>query len=106
MFEVSIFCVIALAIGYWAVLWRAGRRDDVLHGDFVEGKERPEPTATQLAATQLPATQISTTQISTTQISTTQISMTQAPSVRPASAERLQSLLTAIKQDLKDAAQI
>jgi hypothetical protein len=101
MFEVSIFCVIALAIGYWAVLWRAGRRDDVLHGDFVEGNERPEPTATQLPATQLPATQISTTQISTTQIS-----MTQAPSVRPASAERLQSLLTAIKQDLKDAAQI
>jgi hypothetical protein len=91
MFEVSIFCVIALAIGYWAVLWRAGRRDDVLHGDFVEGKERPEPTATQLPATQLPATQIS---------------ITQAPSVRPASAERLQSLLTAIKQDLKDAAQI
>jgi hypothetical protein len=86
MFEVSIFCVIALAIGYWAVLWRAGRRDDVLHGDFVEGKERPEPSATQQPATQ--------------------ISMTQAPSVRPASAETLQSLLTAIKQDLKDAAQI
>jgi hypothetical protein len=96
MFEVSIFCVIALAIGYWAVLWRAGRRDDVLHGDFVEGKERPEPSATQQPATQ----------ISMTQISMTQISMTQPPSVRPASAETLQSLLTAIKQDLKDAAQI
>jgi hypothetical protein len=96
MFEVCIFCVIALAIGYWAVLWRAGRRDDVLHGDFVEGKERPERAATQVPATQLPATQISTTQISTRQ----------PPGVRPASAESLQSLLTAIKQDLKDAAQM
>jgi hypothetical protein len=91
MFEVSIFCVIALAIGYWAVLWRAGRRDDVLHGDFVEGKEQPEPALTQP---------------STAQLSTMQAPTTPAPKVRPASAESLQSLLTAIKQDLKDAAQI
>jgi hypothetical protein len=77
--------VIALAIGYWTTLFLMGRRDDVLHGDFVEVKERPEGAATQVPATQ--------------------ISMTQAQSVRP-SAERLQSLLTAIKQDLKDAAQM
>jgi hypothetical protein len=76
MFELSIFCVIALAIGYWATLFVMGRRDDVLHGDFVEGKQRPDPTATQL------------------------------PTARPASADALQSLLTAIKQDLKDAARI
>jgi hypothetical protein len=76
MFEVSIFCVIALAIGYWATLFVMGRREDVLHGDFVEGKGSPDPIATQL------------------------------PTARPASAAALQSLPTAVKQDLKDAAQI
>jgi hypothetical protein len=81
MFELSIFCVIALAIGYWATLFLMGRREDVLHGDFVEGKEQSEPTATQLPTEQL-------------------------PSARPASAETLQSLLNAIKQDLRDAARI
>lgn len=74
MFELSIFCVIALAIGYWATLFLTGRREDVLQGDFVEGKEQSEPTATQ------------------------------QPSARPASAETLQSLLNVIKQDLRDAA--
>lgn len=91
MFELIIFCVIALAIGYWATLFVMGRREDVLHGDFVEGKEPPEPAATQLPAAPPPAMQAPAMQ---------------TPKVRPASAERLQSLLTAIKQDLKDAAQI
>ena len=36
MFEISIFCVILLAISYWAVLWLMGRREDVLHGEFVK----------------------------------------------------------------------
>jgi hypothetical protein len=91
MFELSIFCVIALAIGYWATLFLMGRREDVLHGDFVEGKQRLEPTATQLSTAQPPAMQPPTTQ---------------AAKVRPASTEALRSLLSAIKQDLKDAAQI
>ena len=38
MFEIGIFSVIILAISYWAVLWLMGRREDVLHGEFVEGK--------------------------------------------------------------------
>jgi hypothetical protein len=96
MFELIIFCVIALAIGYWTTLFLMGRREDVLHGDFVEGKERPERAATQPSTAQLPAMQTSAMQAP----------KMQAPKVRPASAERLQSLLTAIKQDLKDAAQI
>jgi hypothetical protein len=91
MFELSIFCVIALAIGYWTALFVMGRREDVLHGDFVEGKEQPEPAVAQLSTPQTPTMQTPTMQ---------------APKIRPASAESLQSLLTAIKQDLKDAAQI
>jgi len=38
MFEIGIFCVIFLAVAYWAVLWLMGRREDVLHGEFVESE--------------------------------------------------------------------
>src|SRR3954470_24558318 len=42
MFEIGIFGVIALAISYWTVLWLMGRREDVLHGEFVGGKAGPD----------------------------------------------------------------
>jgi hypothetical protein len=42
MFEIGIFCVIFLAISYWTVLWLMGRREDVLHGEFVKGEGQPE----------------------------------------------------------------
>jgi hypothetical protein len=32
--------VIVLAIAYWTALWLMGRRDDVLHGQFVN-RDRP-----------------------------------------------------------------
>ena len=76
MFEIIIFCVIALAIGYWTALWLMGRHDDVLHGDFVQAEPQSEAVPTTLPASQT------------------------------GNAASLQSLLTAIKQDLKDAAQI
>jgi hypothetical protein len=38
MFEIGIFCVIFLAVAYWAVLWLMGRREDVLHGEFVKSE--------------------------------------------------------------------
>jgi hypothetical protein len=44
MFELIILCVIALAVGYWATLWLMGRRNDVLHGHFVQTDAR-EPQA-------------------------------------------------------------
>jgi hypothetical protein len=78
MFEIGIFSVILLAVGYWVVLWLMGRHDDVLHGDFVRaeaGAEAGHPI--------LPA-----------------------PAPRVDSTEALQSLLNSIKRDLKDAAQI
>jgi hypothetical protein len=44
MFEIIISCVILLAVFYWAVLWLMGRREDVLHGEFVEaGAQTEEP---------------------------------------------------------------
>ena len=79
MFELGILGVILLAVGYWATLWMAGRRDDVLHGKFVQMEPGAAVAAEPVAA----------------------------PRVTPsASTESLQSLLAAIKQDLKDAAQM
>jgi hypothetical protein len=85
MFEISIFCVIVLAIGYWVALWLMGRHDDVLHGDFVQTELGPEPAATPSQ----PASSQATSQ-----------------PMRPDRAESLQALLASIKRDLKDAAQI
>jgi hypothetical protein len=45
MFELGILGVILLAAGYWATMWTMGRRDDVLHGKFVETEPQAEPSA-------------------------------------------------------------
>jgi hypothetical protein len=45
MLEVGIFCVIVFAIGYWAALFIMGRREDVLHGEFVEAEPDLMPAA-------------------------------------------------------------
>ena len=82
MFELGIFCVIILAVGYWVTLWIMGRHDDVLHGDFVHTEAGPEAAPLNLPAPPaLPPPQVDST-------------------------ETLQSLLASIKRDLKDAAQI
>ena len=36
MLEIGILVFLLLAFGYWVTLWIMGRRDDVLHGQFVE----------------------------------------------------------------------
>ncbi|HLX13636.1 MAG TPA: hypothetical protein VKS24_00320 [Bradyrhizobium sp.] len=76
MFEIGIFCVIALAVGYWAVLWLMERHDDVLHGDFVHPEHGSEPASAPL------------------------------PPARAENTDTLQKLLDSIKRDLKDAAQL
>jgi hypothetical protein len=78
MFELSIFCVILIAAAYSATLWFMGRREDVLHGEFVHVEQPLEEPPPQPA---LPA-----------------------PTQPRASAERLQALLEVIKRDLNDAA--
>ena len=56
---------------YWTALWLMGRREDVLHGQFVEGDRQTEkPMA---------------------------LSVPEQPPFKP---ELLQSLLTSIKRDL------
>jgi hypothetical protein len=41
MFEVAVFCILIIASAYWAFLWRMGRRDDVLHGEFIAPSASP-----------------------------------------------------------------
>ena len=78
MFEIGIFGVILLAVGYWMVLWIMGRRDDVLHGHFVE----PEPVSATASA---PASQ---------------------PAMPSGNAEALRPLLASIERELKRAARL
>lgn len=96
MFEISIFCVIVLAIGYWVALWLMGRHDDVLHGDFVQTELGPEPAATPSQPASPPKSSPKSSPPNSSQ----------PTPMRPDRAESLQSLLAAIKRDLKDAAQI
>jgi len=124
MFEIGIFCVILFAVVYWAILFVMGRRDDVLHGEFVEAdpesvatgapipfpgpvappapvalaKEKAAPPPPVAVAKQQPASP-------PTPIAA---SLTPPPLVNlpPANPEALQSLLVSLKQELKDAAKI
>jgi hypothetical protein len=109
MFEISIFCVIALAIGYWVALWLMGRHDDVLHGDFV----RPERGSDQALGTQSrpsPSMPFSSAPLSSAGLPSVPLRSTAGPlpsgmAPRP-NADSLEALLAAIKRDLKDATQI
>nr|WP_050626963.1 hypothetical protein [Bradyrhizobium viridifuturi] len=79
VFEAIVFGVILLAVGYWATMFIMGRRDDVLHGKFVEEEPAAEPPRL----------------------------MRHVPRVRTAprpNKDSLQALLTVIKRDLHDAA--
>ena len=79
MFEIVVLGVILLAVGYWATMFAMGRRDDVLHGKFVEDESDTGPL---LAMPPRPP----------------------APAAPKASKDSLQTLLAVIKQDLTDAA--
>jgi len=108
MFEISIFCVILLAISYWAVLWLMGRREDVLHGEFVKADAaadeavRPEPVRSVFPLPPAPAVfpdkpVISPKPVQTDITKPICAAAPEQPAFRP---ERLQSLLNSIKQDL------
>jgi hypothetical protein len=110
MFEISIFCVILLAISYWAVLWTMGRREDVLHGEFVEPGARSEepvrsvfparPARSERAVRPVfPEKPVITEKPLQAAIAEQPVraAMPEQPAFRP---ERLESLLNSIKQDL------
>ena len=96
MLEIGILVFLVLAVGYWATLWIMGRRDDVLHGQFVEfeGEDELAPAMAAL-------------------LSPVPTRPRPAPAPKPPIAAEpapdeaaLQSLLASIKQELKNAAKI
>ncbi|MBR0756423.1 hypothetical protein JQ604_29955 [Bradyrhizobium jicamae] len=89
LFELVVFGIILVAVGYWATMYTMGRRDDVIHGNFVQD-EAAEPAPQMAARPQMPPLP----------------ARRPAPAAPRASRESLQSLLAVIKQDLKDAAQV
>jgi hypothetical protein len=51
MFEVAIYSIVVIAIAYSAFLWRMGRRDDVLHGEFIAQSSSPQSSSRSPAST-------------------------------------------------------
>ena len=98
MLELIICCFLVFAVAYWATLWTAGRRDDVLHGHFVEAEGEADRPA--IAASAIPPAVVFPKK-----------PVIAAPPAPPAPApvetsDKLQSLLASIKHELKNAAQI
>lgn len=99
MFEISVFCVILLAAGYWATLFIMGRRDDVIHGKFVQAEDE--------AVSALPATPpapVPFPRRPLTVVASPREMVANDGQARPVTSEALQSLLAAIQQDLKSVA--
>ena len=99
MLELIICCFLVFAVAYWVALWTAGRRDDVLHGDFVEAE--PE--------TGRPAIPASPPRAAAARPVFPKRPVMTAPAPPPAQVETsdsLQSLLASIKHELKNASQM
>jgi len=96
-----------LAISYWAVLWLMGRREDVLHGEFVEAGAQPEEALRSVfpdrpAFPQRPVRPHLPEPPARTTMLEQHGSVPEQPAFRP---ERLESLLNSIKQDLNQLVQ-
>ena len=113
MFEIGIFCVILLAAGYWVALFIMGRREDVLHGQFVKAEAGSEPLPAPVSPvprrprTPPPAQPVASEPPAP--VAVTAPARPSAPVMAPkplGNPEALQSLLVSLKQELKNAAQI
>ncbi len=122
MIEIGIISIIVLAVGYWVTLWLMGRRDDVLHGDFVHAEpgaetaalsDQPFPAKPMLPAKPTLAAKpgvkagvVRPVAAKPAQALPAQPLSTQAPAAFSERSDTLQSLLASIKRDLKDASQL
>jgi hypothetical protein len=122
MFEIGVISIVVLAVGYWVTLWLMGRRDDVLHGDFVHEEDGARTSAAPgqpfPSRSPFPAKPVFPAKPALTRPSTVEPSVIKpvsapaqpsAPVPVAALSERsdtLQTLLASIKRDLKDASQL
>lgn len=97
MLEISVFCVILLAAGYWTTMFIMGRRDDVIHGKFVHVDEEGDLSRAAMPAPPFPKRPVKAAQPAR-QPSAKDIA------AKPVNSEALQSLLAAIQRDLKSIA--
>jgi hypothetical protein len=133
MFEIGVISIVVLAVGYWVTLWLMGRRDDVLHGDFVHPEQGAEGAAKSVfpappfPAKNLPANAFPGKAFPAESFPANSfpgkpfpvrppagksvaanVYPTQASPAQPGAdrLDTLQSLLASIKRDLKDASQL
>ncbi len=125
MFEIGVISIVVLAVGYWVTLWLMGRRDDVLHGDFVHEEDGARTSAAPgqpiPSRSPFPAKPVFPAKPALSGPSTVKTSVIKpvsdpalptqpsAPVLAAALSERsdtLQTLLASIKQDVKDASQL
>src|SRR5271155_4749382 len=128
MIEIGIISIVVLAVGYWVTLWLMGRRDDVLHGDFVHNEpgteaaagsapsvshfpaSPPFPARPSLAEPSLARPLLARPSLSKPSVmkpASTGASAYASPApTLPEPSDTLQALLASIKQDLKDASQL
>jgi hypothetical protein len=104
MLEISIFCVILFAMAYWATLFIMGRREDVLHGEFVEAGTELAEAAIPVSAPMpiFPPRPVIMRRPAP-------VVVTPPPPAepeKPANPEALQSLLASLKLELKNASQL
>jgi hypothetical protein len=97
MLEISVFCVILLAAGYWGAMFVMGRHDDVIHGKFVRSEEQGEFTLPSMPAPPpFPKRPVRAAQPAGSRPATGEAG--------PVNSAALESLLAAIQQDLRNVA--
>lgn len=99
MLEISVFCVILLAAGYWVAMFVMGRHDDVIHGKFVHSEEEgdfSQPTM-PVPPPPFPKRPVKPARVASDRPANDAVA-------KPVTSKALQSLLAAIQQDLKSVA--
>jgi hypothetical protein len=98
MLEIGIFCVIVLAAGYWVAMFLMGRRDDVIHGKFVQAEEEAAFASPGMPTPPPPFPKRQVKVVRPTGLEPIK------RETKPMSSDALQSLLAAIQQDLRNVA--
>jgi hypothetical protein len=129
MFEISVICIVVLAVGYWVTLWLMGRHEDVLHGDFIHAEPGADGVVPPPFSSPFPAKPpfpvkpmaANASRVTPAGVAPAAVNAAAAKpgatAAKPAAAETpsslpadrsdtLQALLASIKRDLKDASQL
>lgn len=96
MIELIVFCILVLAAGYWTAMYVMGRRDDVIHGKFVQSDDEEAFAQVAMPAPSPPFPK--------RPVKAGNELAANAAAAAPVNSAALQSLLAAIQQDLKSVA--